>query len=192
MKEFRRKIFTPKLFISDLFYILTNVPNAISAMRNKDIDRKFMEKIMTVVTAVNGCSYCTWFHSKQALSSGLTQDEIKNMLKLQFKSDSSDYELLGLLFAQHFAETNRKPDEDMIQKLEEFYGERTANHIMLFIRMIFFGNLQGNTFDAFLARLKGSKIHNGNFIFELVFFLFNLPIMGPLIPIAKKYNREED
>lgn len=191
MKEFRRKIFTPGLFFSDSWYVFKNIPKAVSAMRNKKVGRKFMEKIMTVVTAVNGCSYCTWFHANQAVASGLSDDEVKNMLKLQFQSDASDYELIGLLYAQHYAETSRNPDKEMTQKLEEFYGKRTAEHIVLFIRLIYFGNLTGNTFDAFLARLKGQKVHNGNFFFELIFFIFNLPIMGPLIPFARKYRKEE-
>lgn len=190
MEEFRRKIFTPKLFLTDVFFIIINIPNTFSALKNRDIGRKFMEKIMTVVTAVNGCSYCTWFHAKQAVSSGLSDDEVKNMLKLQFQSDASDYELIGLLYAQHYAETNRNPDEEMTKKLGDFYGKRTANHIILFIRLIYFGNLQGNTFDAFIARLQGKRIHNGNLLFELIFFVLNLPIMGPLIPFVKKYRME--
>lgn len=192
MNEFRRKIFTPRLFFSDLFFVMGNIPNAVAAMGNREIGRKFMEKIMTVVTAVNGCSYCTWFHAKQAVASGISEDEIKNMLHLQFSADANDHELTGLLFAQHYAETDRKPDREMVEKLESFYGKRTADHILLFIRMIYFGNLQGNTFDAFLARLEGKKIHNGNFLFEFIFFIFNFPIMAPLIPMVKKYRKKDE
>ena len=32
----------------------------IGAAWNKDITRAFVEKIMTVTTAVNACIYCTW------------------------------------------------------------------------------------------------------------------------------------
>ena len=145
---------------------------------------------MTVVTAVNGCTYCTWFHAKQAVSSGISENEVKNMLNLQFKADASDFETLGLLYAQHYAETNRNPDKEMKDKLFEYYGGKIANDIILIIRMIFFGNLQGNTFDAFLSRLKGNKASNSNVIFEFIFFLINAPLMLPLIPFTKKYRKQ--
>jgi len=188
MNKFSRKIFSPSLFFSDLAYLITRVFHMISAMRDRQIDRRFMEKIMSVVTAVNGCVYCTWFHAKQAASAGLSDDEIKNMMKLQFESDATDHELIGLLYAQHYAETDRKPEHEMRAQLESFYGARTAGHIELLIRMIYFGNLYGNTFDAFLARLRGSKVQGGNFIFELIFFVLNLPFMVPLLPFVKRYR----
>ena len=185
---FDRKIFTFPLLITDTAYLLYKFPVIVSALRNKQISKAFMEKIMTVVTAVNGCSYCTWFHAKQAVSTGISEEEVKNMLNLQFNADASDFEMLGLLYAQHYAETNRKPDFEMTEKLFQYYGQRTAKHIMIIIRMIFFGNLQGNTFDAFLSRLKGNKAQNSNVIFESIFFIINAPLMLPLLPFTKKYR----
>ena len=187
-QKFDRKIFTLKLLFVDLGFLLGKTPQIITALRNREIGKSFMEKIMTIVTAVNGCTYCTWFHAKQAVSTGISEEEVKNMLNLQFKADASDYEIIGLLYAQHYAETNRNPDKEMTDKLFMFYGEKTANHIILFIRMIFFGNLDGNTFDAFLSRLKGNKAENSNVIFEFFFFIIHAPIMLPLIPATKKYR----
>lgn len=187
--EFDRRIFTPSLFIKDVWYLIYNVPNIIAALRNKEITKAFMEKIMTVVTAVNGCTFCSWFHAKQAVSSGISEDEVKNMLNLQFHAEASHFEMMGLLYAQHYAETNRNPDEEMTQKLYDFYGEHTAKHIQLIIRVISFGNLEGNTFDAFLSRLKGNKAKDSNVIFEAIFFLIHAPILLPLLPFTKKYRK---
>ena len=187
-QKFDRKIFTFGLLIKDLGYLLFHIPGITGAMRNKKIGRAFSEKIMTVVTAVNGCTYCTWFHAKQAVSSGISEDEVKNMLNLQFNADASDFELPGLLYAQHYAETNRKPDPEMLNRLFEYYGEKTAKHITMIIRMIFFGNLSGNTFDAFLSRLKGNKAENSNVVFEAVFFILSAPFLLPLLPFTKKYR----
>ncbi|MEW6242582.1 MAG: carboxymuconolactone decarboxylase family protein, partial [Chloroflexota bacterium] len=36
-----------------------------------------------------------------------------------------------------------------------YYGQDTAEDILAYLRMITFGNLLGNTFDALLSRLKG-------------------------------------
>lgn len=157
-----KRIYNSRLLFNDLGFLLYHFPKLISAFKNKNIGKVFREKIMTVVTAVNGCRYCEWFHAKQAASCGISKKEIKNMLNLQFNSDASDFEILGLLYAQHYAETNRNPDKEMTQKLVEFYGQETANHIILMIRIIFFGNLSGNTFDAFLSRLNQTTKLNVN------------------------------
>ena len=187
-EHFNRRIFSGKSFVKDSCFLLIRFPQMIGIIFNKNISKAFMEKIMTVVTAVNGCTYCTWFHAKQALSSGLSENEIKNMLNLQFDADATDFELPALLYAQHYAETNRNPDEEMNANLRKHYDLKTANQIILIIRMIFFGNLQGNTFDAFISRMKGIKAENSNFLFEFIFFLFNAPILVPIMPFVKKYR----
>ncbi len=183
---FPKKIFSPALFFSDLFFLLIHIPALISLGRNKNIDKAFSEKIMNVVTAVNGCVYCAWFHAKLALSSGISQEELTNLIQLQFQTDASDFELPAMLYAQHYAETNRNPDFIMTEKLFNFYGNKTAQHIILTIRIIFFGNLYGNTFDAFLSRFKGIKPEQGNVLFEGIFFIVNLPFLLVLIPFVKK------
>lgn len=93
-------------------------------MRNPDVGRVFMEKIMMVVTAVNGCTYCTWFHAKQAVISGMGDKEIRDMFDLQFEASATEHELPALLFAQHYAETDRNPEPEMAAWLDAFYGEK--------------------------------------------------------------------
>ena len=188
-KFFSRKIYTFKLLMKDVGFLISKTPQIFATTRDKKISKAYFEKIMTVVTAVNGCAYCAWFHAKKAVSSGVSTEEVKNMLNLQFHTDASDFEIPGLLYAQHYAETNRNPDKEMIDKLVDFYGEKTAKHIIIIIRMIFFGNLTGNTFDAFISRFKGIKAENSNVLFEFFFFIFNAPFLLPLMPFVKKYRK---
>ncbi|MDF1856615.1 carboxymuconolactone decarboxylase family protein [Pseudooceanicola sp.] len=174
-----RRIFSPGLLFRDLGFLISRVPALARARRNPEIGRAFMEKIMMVVTAVNGCTYCTWFHAQQAVTSGMSDKEISDMFDLQFEASASEHELPALLFAQHFAETNRNPDPDMVARLNAFYGTETARDIMLLIRMIFFGNLFGNTLDAFPARLKGKKAENSSVLFEFLFWLATFWMVFP-------------
>jgi hypothetical protein len=139
-----------------------------------------------VTTAVNGCVYCSWFHSKKALETGMSEEEVKNMMSLQFQASATEFELMALQYAQHFAETDRKPDPDMTIRLFDYYGEKTARHIIHVIRMIFFGNLYGNTWDAVISRFKGTPAPNSKVIFEIIFFLLNFIIMIPIIMIMKR------
>jgi len=178
-QRFDRKVFSTKIFWGDLGYLLVNISGIIKAMRNPVLGKNFMTRTMLVVTAVNGCSYCSWYHAKQAVASGMSEKEIRDMFNLQFSTSAEDHELLALLFAQHYAETDRQPENEMVIKLNEYYGETTAYHITLFIRMIFFGNLFGNTFDAFISRISGVKPQSSSVVFETIFFIFTWWFMLP-------------
>jgi AhpD family alkylhydroperoxidase len=179
-QNFTRNIYTSKTFWQDMKFMASH--RKLIKQTMQDLDQAFVEKIMTVVTAVNGCRYCSWFHARQAVSSGISQEEVQQMMKLQFQADASEEDLMALLYAQHYAETRRNPSPEMIEKLIEAYGPEKAEEIQIVIRMITFGNLSGNTFDAFLSRLKGIKAEDSSPFFEFVFFLFGAPLLLPLLP----------
>lgn len=179
-ENFNRNIYTFKTFRQDLKFMFGHRKMIKKTMR--DLDHAFVEKIMTVVTAVNGCRYCAWFHARQAVSSGISPEEVQQMMKLQFQADASEEELMALLYAQHFAETRRNPSPEMTEKLVAAYGAEKAEEIRIVIRMITFGNLSGNTFDAFLSRFKGIKAEGSNPFFEFMFFIFGAPFLLPLLP----------
>lgn len=183
---FDRKIYTASLLFRDTGFLIWNIPQIFAVSRSETISKAFMEKIMNVTTAVNGCTYCSWFHAKQAINCGISEDEIRNMMNLQFHADATAFELMALLYAQHYAETNRKPDAEMTQKLLDTYGEKNAKDIRLVIRMIFFGNLYGNTWDAVMSRFRGFPAKNSNILFELVFFVLNCWIMFPMMFLMKR------
>jgi hypothetical protein len=65
----------------------------------------------------------------------------------------------------------------MTKKLFDYYGDKTAKNIILVIRVILFGNLYGNTWDAALSRFKGKPAPDSNIIFEIFYFLMNFLVM---------------
>lgn len=192
MDQFEKRIFTPGLFVSDVGFLLTRGPWMLGAARNEDITRAFVEKIMTVTTAANGCTYCAWYHAKAAVASGISAEEVKRLLDLQFHATASDYEIMALLYAQQYAETNRRPEPQMTARLFDTYGQRTAKHIMLVIRMISFGNLLGNTWDAVLSRFKGRPAPESNVAFELAFFLLTSWFMFPVMWLMEPERKDEE
>ena len=183
--QFEKRIFTPGLFLNDVGFLLTHGPSTVGAARNENITRTFVEKIMTVTTAVNECTFCAWYHAKAAVASGIGAEEVKSLLDLQFQATASDFEIMALLYAQHYAETNRQPETHMTARLFDTYGQRTATHIMLVIRTISFGNLLGNTWDAVLSRFKGRPAPESNVAFELAFFLLTFWFMVPAMWLMK-------
>lgn len=58
-----------------------------------------------------------------------------------------------MLYAQHWAESDGRPDPVAAQRMVEIYGAEKAEAIEVILRMIRAANLVGNTVDAWLARV---------------------------------------
>jgi AhpD family alkylhydroperoxidase len=123
-----------------------------AAMRGDLVSHQFRERLMLAVTAVNQCRYCSYFHAREALSAGLSTDEIRQ-LNDGVIDDAPAEELPALLYAQHWAESNSRPDPIARARLVEIYGPQRSEAIETVLRMIRTGNLLGNSADYLLARL---------------------------------------
>jgi AhpD family alkylhydroperoxidase len=183
---YEKKVFTFRIFFQDLYFAISNLRGLSRLRKNPRVNKIFQEKIMTVISSVNGCVYCKWFHAKQAVKSGIPSKDVKKLFELQYDTCSTDFEYPALFFAQNYAETNRKPEQEVLSDFIQFYGENDSEQIMLAIRMIFFGNLYGNTLDAFIARLNGKRISNASFVFISLFFFANLPVYTYLKAVSGK------
>lgn len=170
MMRFKKRSYTFRGMIHDIARVARSIPDIIKHQKEGTISRKFTERLMLAVTAVNGCRYCSFVHTKMALESGCTDEEIKDIMQLQFDS-FEDEEIIGLTFAQHYAETNRNPSKKAVRRLVAFYGEERSRAIIQTLDGIWIGNLAGNTLDAFQSRLKGIPPENGSFLLELIVFV---------------------
>jgi len=133
-----------------------------------------------VVTQVNVCRYCSYVHSKSALMSGVSEQELLKLLALQ-TDDFPEEESVALTFAQHYAESGCNPDPEVEKRFGDYYGAHASQDIMNFIRVITMSNLAGNTVDAFLSRLKGQPAKSSNPISEFILFLLFAPVTLPLM-----------
>lgn len=156
-REFRRRIYaSPGEWLNDLGYIMSRRAMIRRAMRQL-IPVEFRERIMMVVTEVNGCRYCSHFHSSQALNSGVSEEELRELLAGNIPARSPAEELPALFYAQHWAESNAQPGPQAEQHLREIYGGEKAEAIHIILRMIRMGNLLGNTADYLLYQLSFGK-----------------------------------
>ncbi len=172
---FTKRTFNFRSFMKTIQIILRNRKKFVDTMQSKRIGSDFSERIMLAVTAVNGCRYCEWGHSKMAIESGCTNEEIKFILNLDFQGLKKD-EITALAFAQHFAESKENLSKKAINNLTKVYGTQKAEDIINYCRMITMGNLLGNTVDAFDSRMKGIQVINGSFLFEfMVYMIGGLP-----------------
>jgi AhpD family alkylhydroperoxidase len=137
----------------DVRFPLQNQARMRRAMRGDLVSYPFRERLMLAVTAVNGCRYCSYYHAQEALKAGLPDDELQKLLE-GVVDDAPAEELPALLYAQHWAETDGKPDMAARQKLLETYGPQRVEAIETVLHMIRAGNLLGNTADYWLSRLS--------------------------------------
>lgn len=109
-------------------------------------DPKFRERIMLAVTQVNKCSFCTWYHSREALKAGLDNAEIKDLLSAEFGAVPENQKP-AILFAQHWAETHGAPDTEAEKNFQAAYTPHELKMIYLSIYFITIGNYTGGFFE---------------------------------------------
>ena len=117
-KKFRRRYYHS---LGDLWrdvrFPMQNRAQIRRAMEGDLVSFAFRERLMLAVTAVNGCRYCSHYHTKEALKAGLPEDELRKMLDGVVDDAPAD-ELPALLYAQHWAETDGETDPAVQKKLE--------------------------------------------------------------------------
>jgi AhpD family alkylhydroperoxidase len=160
--------------------MLRNISGMKETAKAERISKQFAENIMLACTAVNDCIYCAWAHTKVALETGSTIQEIEQILALQFDKVLED-QVIALSFAQHFAESQGKPTKKALQKLGSYYGPQKSNDIINYLNMITMGNLLGNTIDAFESRLRGKPSKEGSLIFEFLVYLLGGALLKKIV-----------
>ncbi|OQB42714.1 MAG: Carboxymuconolactone decarboxylase family protein [Candidatus Hydrogenedentes bacterium ADurb.Bin179] len=144
-------------FWDDVRFLRTNRAAVQAAMNGKTLSPPFRERIILAVTAVNQCRYCSYVHTRAALKSGVSREEVEGLFAGVFDAEPEE-ERVALLFAQHWAETRGNPDPEMTDRLKETYPPETVESIYAVMRMINLSNLFGNTVDRVLYALSFSLL----------------------------------
>jgi AhpD family alkylhydroperoxidase len=182
MKTFRKRVLNVYTFFNECFSLFKNFGALKIAFRRKLIDSSFRERIMLAVTQVNQCRFCSFGHTHAALSTGISSNEIKEILDANFNNVPENQQL-ALCFAQNFAESKGIVEVEYLNRLNSYYGIEKSQDILTFARFMTFCNLCGNTLDAFLIRFKGKRIEN-SFIFNEIMVVIFMILLLPLIFIA--------
>lgn len=156
MKAFNRRLYRSfSDFLSDVRTLISDRDGIRAMMRG--LNPAFRERLFLAVTQVNGCRYCSYFHARQALTHGVSEEEVRALGDGLLDVCPPD-ELVAICYAQHWAETDARPDPEARARLLEAYGEETSARIGLALRMIRVGNLTGNLFDYLLYRLSFGRL----------------------------------
>ena len=182
-RQFMKRLYPTKVVYRFLRDMLSSMSDMRIGRKEGLVSKEFSERIMLAVTEVNGCRYCSYFHTQVALKAGLDADEINATLAGDFGNAPAE-ELQALLFAQHYADRAGQPDPELVAKLMDTYGQARGRAIIANIRAIMIGNASGNAFDALRLRLKGQPSGQTSLGDELM-TVFGLPLM---IPFAAVHN----
>lgn len=177
--RFLKRSLTGKSFFSLLQRTLRAIPFFLALGQKPKLPISFQEKIMLAVTSVNECKYCSYFHSKMAIEHGCVDEEVNAILSKDFKCMTPE-ELPALAFAQHFAESHETPSKEAIRSLLKQYGFQRTKQILAICIMITWGNLLGNTIDAYSARLANIPRSQEGWMFEALLYYSSIKIMKKL------------
>ena len=86
-QKFMKRLYGPKAFFQQLSKMLTNMSDMRAARKANRVSKEFIERIMMAVTEVNGCRYCSYFHTQVALKAGMESGEIKEILSGDFETE---------------------------------------------------------------------------------------------------------
>jgi AhpD family alkylhydroperoxidase len=154
MDTFKKRIYrSPREFMSDLGFIFRNRKRVRALFRGETLPPAFRERMMLAVTNVNKCRHCARFHGKVALAEGVSREEVDAIFGGAFQDCPAD-QLVGVLYAGHWAEMSGVPDAAMRDNLVATYGPGPADEIDVVLRVVQTGNLTGNTVDYLLYRVS--------------------------------------
>jgi len=160
----RKKTFNRRLYpglhdlLNDVGYIFSKRKLVKPLMRGELIDPAFRERIMVAVSAVNGCRYCSYVHTRAALAQGISQEEVKalNRSDPAFE-DCPEEQIIALCYAQHWAESGCQPDPAARGAFVQSYNPETLEAVDLTMRVIHLANMAGNTLDYILYKMSFGK-----------------------------------
>lgn len=182
------RIYTKREFvkiISDFTYSILKYHKEL-----KGISKGFQTNIMLAVTEVNGCQLCSYFHTKNAIDSGIGDSELQSILSGDHKFVKPE-EAKALLFAQHYAFEKEHYSEVTFQVIRDYYGDDKANAILSNIRMISFGNAYGINATNLKSRCtKKGKIENSKLFTEL-FVVISPLFLFPITLIINMFRKKQ-
>lgn len=185
MAKFRKRVFTPVTYVTALIKAVLFLPVGALGYLIPASSRQLREKVMLAITGVNDCRYCSWAHTRLALSNKIDVEEINQLLSGVTGEVKDEKEAIAILYAQSYAEEMMKPSKEASSAFNRAFTGRANLEIRAYIYGIHFANLSGNSFDAMLARFKGRKCEDSLFIVEVISSLISAPILLAIMLKAK-------
>ena len=175
--SFRKRTFSLPRYARRLAAVMTASPVLVRALVRPRISPALREQIMLAVTSVNDCRYCNWGHTALALRNGVDLAALRQTLGSGSLSTDSTPEKVAILYAQHVASGHGDADPGAERALAAAWTPAEQAEIKAYVTAITFGNLTGNSADAWLARLHGVPVEGGHPAGEAIAALGGCPAL---------------
>merc|ERR1711879_58430 len=157
--------------------------------QRKLISKDFETNLMLAVTQVNGCQVCNYFHTKHAIDSSMSDEDLQTLLDGEFQH-FDQHQATALIFAQYYASEKEKYSEETYLKLQDHYGEKEAEGILGILMLISMGNAFGINWGNFKSRFtKTGKIPGSKF-FNEIFIILSPLLLLPVFVIGNIFSRK--
>ncbi|MDD4140791.1 MAG: carboxymuconolactone decarboxylase family protein [Eubacteriales bacterium] len=168
--------------LGEIYVILVDgmrtMPHLARARRRHVLLPQTIERVMLAVTEVNGCAVCSYAHAKMALETGMSHEEIREMLAGDLSGVLEDA-LEAVLFAQHYADSRGKVSHQAWHTLTGHAGQVKAYGILGAARAIMIGNVLGIPWGSFFNRLRGRPDTRSALGYEIAVMLLGSLLMLP-------------
>lgn len=178
-RGFTKRVFDRRSLGRSLRALVRGAPGFVAIPFRRRVASDWRERLMLAVTGVNDCRYCRAVHSRWARAVDVPAGEIDGLLAGEIAPTIPEAQHFAIAFARHYAETEQQPDPARLRELRETYGDDRAEELIRYLDAIFFANVSGNTFDAFLRRLRGQRGEGGSWAVEVLVGLVAAPILAP-------------
>lgn len=187
---FRKRTFSLPLYARSLAALMTASPVLVRALIRPRISRALREQVMLAVTSVNDCRYCDWGHTALALRHGVDVAALRQTLDSGSLSAGGTPDEVAVLYAQHVASQQGDADPAAERALAAAWIPDERAEIKAYITAITFGNLVGNSADAWLARLRRVPVQGGHPAGEAIAALVGLPALLPAWAWSRRRGSE--
>lgn len=174
---FRKRTFSLPQYARSLAAVMAAGPVLARALGRPRISPALREQIMLAVTSVNDCRYCNWGHTALALRNGVDLAALRRTLDSGSLSAAGTPDEVAVLYAQHVASEGGDADPGAERALAAAWAPAEQAEIKAYIAAITFGNLVGNSADAWLARLRGVPVEGGHPAGEAIAALAGFPAL---------------
>lgn len=180
MAEKAERIFKVKEQLRNIYFAAKSFVILKKSKKYKLMNKQLKERIMLSITEVNGCSLCSYVHTRAALSSGMTRDNIKMILDGNHDSIPLQ-DAVAVMFSQDFAYSKENPSDESINRLIEEYGIQKAELVIAASNIITMTNGMGIAMDLFLKRIRFKRDKRSNLLSEILNPLLTMALFPTLV-----------
>ena len=187
---FRKRTFSLPRYARSLAAVAAASPVLVRALARPRISPALREQILLTVTSVNDCRYCNWGHTALALRKGVDMNALGQTLDSGYLCADSTPEEVAILYAQHVASEQGQVDPGAEWALAAAWTPAEQAEIRAYVTAITFGNLAGNSADAWLARLRRRPVEGGHPAGEAIAALAGLPVFLSVWAWSRRAGQE--